>query len=97
MLDVLERLLDRGVVFEAPARAVLPELDIAGGAVALAAASVDGPAPAADGWAALEAAAAADDEARRAPARAEAPPTTDEVRRSGEHAALKRQFERLNA
>ena len=105
MLDVLGRVLDRGIVFEPGARAALPALDLAGGEGVATIAACEVPGTVGDatsaGWDALVAAAeAADAEAaRRAATGAARPAAGDDADawRSGEHAALRRQFERLDA
>ena len=94
LLDVLDRVLERGIVVEASATAALPSLDIGGGEATLTVASSETAAPGSAGWEALaDLVATSDGERKAAPADAQ----TDELWRSGEHAALKRQFERLNA
>ena len=93
LLDVLQRLMDHGIVIEPSARAALPELDIAAGEASVAVAAVDTLSPAADVWRDLVAAAERADAAS-----AVAGSATDERRSGGtEMAALKRQLERLDA
>jgi hypothetical protein len=105
LLDVLDRVLERGIVMEPSALGALPALDLAAGEASVTIASTEGVPDPGAGWAAL-----ADVVAAAAAERAVAQRTTtdrapgapgesggDAVWRSGEHAALKRQFERLNA
>src|SRR5688500_4323723 len=97
LLDVLERLMDHGVVVEPSARAALPELGIAAGEASVAVAAVETVASAPDGdvWRELVATAEAADTAREPGA---AVSVSDERRSAGgEIAALKRQLERLDA
>ena len=95
LLDVLDRVLERGIVVEASATGALPSLDLTRGEASLTIASSERAPAAGTGWDALAVAVAAASADRGAAA----PPVaeSDELWRSGEHAALRRQFERLNA
>ena len=95
LLDVLDRVLERGIVVEASATGALPSLDLTRGEASLTIASSESAPAAGTGWDALAAAVAAASAERAV----SAPPApgSDELWRSGEHAALRRQFERLNA
>ena len=105
LLDVLDRVLERGIVVEPSALGALPGLDLTAGEATLTIASIERvPAPGA-GWAALAELVATSAAERAAAGRTVAErggdgagePRGEAVWRSGEHAALRRQFERWNA
>lgn len=98
MLDVLTRVFDHGVVVDGPDRDALRTLDIAGGGATVTVAAVDLTPTSGDGWDELvRVAEAVDDAARAVPEPRRPRELPGDLWRSGEHAALKRQFERLNA